>query len=706
MNTRILSQICLVLVFALGVGTSSLMAQTPHKVCGTDELHAANMEDPALKSAHEASERDYVSYMENFDENGQRTAGVVKTIPVVVHIVQSSAIETVTDAEVMSQLEVLNEDFRRMVGTPGEGNGVDTEYEFCLASIDPSGCPTTGINRLINPGLAYHQQSDAYQFKGLIQWNPYRYLNIWVPRTIETMSGVGQVIGYATFPTQLNSQPNLDGVVIHSEYFGRNASPIYGGRTATHELGHWLGLYHTFQGACSGATASNCNAGGDGVCDTPQAFEPNFGCPSINSCTDSPVDDPDQIENYMDYSNGTCQDMYTQGQKTRIDYFVSTFRSNLVSAANMTATGCDGTVSPGCAPTAEFSADVINACVGQTITFSDLSSGPASGWNWTFNGGSPSTSTAANPTVTYNAPGIYSVSLVASNALGNDTESKPGFIKVSAPGLPPLTEGFESVTTVPADWYRDELIGTSPWTIVNGVGYTGNKAMMVNNYAQGNAGAFANLTTSVVDLTSAPGAQLDFWYAYKRYNGFQIDTFQVRVSSNCGASWNTVWQEGGLYLPTVAGNAIVSQWQPTAQSQWRNIVVDLDSFAGEPDFRIQFKVISADGQALYLDDVNLTGLVATADPNALDWSINVLPNPVSDRFRVDFELPIYSEVRFTLLDLQGRTIFSELSEELAPGQHAIPFEGAAIESLASGTYFLRAESQAGVSTRKIVRMGE
>jgi len=692
----------LALLASLG---STLTAQT-HHVCGSDELRDQNLQqNPQLRAIEEASERRYVDYINNIP--GSPSGRVVKTIPVVVHVVQSSAVVLLDDAEIQSQIDVLNEDYRKMAGTNGDGSGVDTEYEFCLASIDPNGCPTPGINRLVNPAQAFHDRNDPFSLKSLIQWDPNKYLNVWVPRTIEGNNGLGSVIGYATFPSGMLLQPELDGIVVHSEFFGRNSSPQYLGRTTTHEVGHWLGLFHPFQGGCSGATAATCASSGDRVCDTPQSAAANFNCPNNNSCTDTPTDLPDMIENYMEYSDGTCQDMFTQGQKDRMDFHVQNFRPTLVSAANLTATGCDGTVSPGCAPTAAFASDVTNGCVGQAITFSDLSSGPATGWNWTFQGGTPATSTAQIPTVTYAQPGNYTVSLEATNNLGADTETITGYIEITEADINPVEESFEGILFYPQGWFTTETNGTPTWTLNSAATSSdGINCMVVENYDAENPGAFANLTSRVFDMSNVITGQLSFDYAYKRYNGFQIDTFAVRVSDDCGSTWQTAWSESGVFLPTIGGNAIASGWSPTDTAQWKTITVDIDSMVMmQPDVRFQFRVISANGQNLYLDNIRVTTtLVNSPEAASPNWSVSVHPNPFQDELNISYELVKGTDVHFVLTDVNGKVIMDRATGKQAPGVYSLT-DQTQYGDLPSGIYFLRVDSDFGSVTKKLVKMG-
>jgi Pregnancy-associated plasma protein-A/Secretion system C-terminal sorting domain len=260
----------------------------------------------------------------------------VLTIPVVVHIIHNGDAvgvnENISDEQVLSQITVLNQDYRRMSGTPGFNEnpvGADTEVEFCLAQRDPNGLATTGITRH-NYSQGDWTVADIDEIiKPQTQWDPNLYLNLWVVNEIN-MEFFGMMIpgikGYATFPSASGLEglegeqdiANLGGVVIGHKFFG--SPEVYAGgtydndqvrgRTASHEIGHFLGLRHIW---------------GDGDCtmddfceDTPEAASATEGdCPSgQDTCPDSPG--LDMVENYMDYSSEGCMNVFTQDQKDRI----------------------------------------------------------------------------------------------------------------------------------------------------------------------------------------------------------------------------------------------------------------------------------------------------------------------------------------------------------------------------------------------------
>jgi len=291
--------------------------------------------------------------MNQWQANAANQRSVI-TIPVVVHVLYKEEEENIPDLQIYSQIEVLNEDFRLLNENveyiPGEFEGfaADTEIEFCLASIDPNGMPTTGINRVptdydcIGNIFSVKENGKARMLYsvlgGVDAWDTEQYLNIWVGNTCKSFLGVATNIALQDFA------PQEDGIVLAYNAFGNNCNssevaPYHLGRTATHEIGHFFNLSHPW-GTC-GATDP------DGVADTPPQAEPYFGCPSYpsNSCGSS-----DMYMNFMNYTDDVCMAMFTKGQKERMMATLAGPRNGL-------------TESVGCAllsPTLPFSSEAIN----------------------------------------------------------------------------------------------------------------------------------------------------------------------------------------------------------------------------------------------------------------------------------------------------------------------------------------------------------
>ncbi len=297
----------------------------------------SNFDLNTMKSQEPARYQRYID-LENFTSRfasgignaGERLSDLngVITIPVVVHVLhQGEAVGTgrnISVAQIQSQIDVLNEDFRRLnadrTNTPAAFAGVasDPGFEFRLACQDPNGNATTGILRRQTSRANYTVTLNANQtvnetatgikmtaIAGEDPWPTSRYLNIWVC----TLNG--GILGYATFPADFAANPNVDGVVINTTSMGRVGNvvaPFHRGRTATHEIGHWLNLRHIW---------GDANCGDDQVGDTPTQQTSNFGCPAFPRRTCGNTTNGDMFMNYMDYTNDLCMNIYTAGQRTR-----------------------------------------------------------------------------------------------------------------------------------------------------------------------------------------------------------------------------------------------------------------------------------------------------------------------------------------------------------------------------------------------------
>lgn len=413
------------LVFLLAAMASGLFAQhdlhhthdhAPGEPCGTmPYLEMMKASDPGLEARMESMEKQTQAWIAQNAHRLKQTNNVI-TIPVVVHVVYATSAQNVSDQQIFSQIEVLNRDFRRL--NPDTGNtpsvfkpvGADPGIEFCLASRDPQGNFTTGITRTPTTNTNFTTFNNAVKYDvtgGKTAWNTSEYLNMWVCNI------QGTVLGYAQFP---GGNPATDGVVIDYQAFGTMGSaqnPYNGGRTTTHEIGHWLNLYHIWGddgGACTGT---------DYVGDTPNQGSEYYGCPSFpkTSCGTQ-----DMFMNYMDYVNDNCSNLFTQGQKDRMQAAINIWRTGL-----LTSGGC--VTQP---PQALFAVDRRETVPGCGVSFTDQSVGSVQSYFWQFEGGSPATSTSPNPSnIVFSQPGQWQVSLVVSNVMGSDTLLIPAYITVS-----------------------------------------------------------------------------------------------------------------------------------------------------------------------------------------------------------------------------------------------------------------------------------
>lgn len=262
----------------------------------------------------------------NLTGNTSKISSEVIRIPVVVHVIrnrESNSIEdtNISDQQVFSQIKVLNEDFNRIEGTNGYNNssvGADMQIEFVLATSDPNGFPSSGINRVYYPKNSFNINDGSPDIPLLCSqsyWDSEKYLNIWVANLSDGFLGRSEFPGADYDGLSVEDPPkNIDGVIISYKAFGSqigtSTSGLYSyGRTTTHEVGHWLGLIHTWGDEFCGT---------DFVEDTPQTENPNLGstCNDLFSyCQGKKTQN--MIENYLDYSPDLCMNIFTIGQKNR-----------------------------------------------------------------------------------------------------------------------------------------------------------------------------------------------------------------------------------------------------------------------------------------------------------------------------------------------------------------------------------------------------
>lgn len=275
--------------------------------CGTMEnLAFLTQNDPNLAENMERIETHTSQWIAANNSAGK----AVITIPVVVHVVYKTSAQNISDAQIQSQINVLTQDFRRAnadaSNTPSffAGIAADVQIEFCLAVRDPNGNASTGITRTQTSSSSFSNNNYVKynNYGGKNAWPASAYLNLWVCNLS------GNTLGYGQFP---GGSAATDGVVISYRYFGSGGSaqyPFNKGRTATHEVGHWLNLRHIW---------GDSYCGNDYVSDTPTQKEDNAGCPSFprSTCGNS----SDMFMNYMDYTNDACMNMFSVGQSSRMN---------------------------------------------------------------------------------------------------------------------------------------------------------------------------------------------------------------------------------------------------------------------------------------------------------------------------------------------------------------------------------------------------
>lgn len=355
-----------------------------HRTCATHDLYLQEVQaDPSILTRRAAMEQQIQRWISsNTVQRSQGGGQTIITIPVVVHVLWYNVNQDITTAQILSQIDVLNQDYGLMnpdtnlvpaAFKPLVGN---VQFQFCMATTDPSGNPTNGIERRqttvtrIGNGNRYYQTSQG----GLNIWNPNSYLNFWIC----DIDG-GSTLGYTYLPGTVNSAK--DGVVIDWQYWGTIGTvtpPFNKGRTATHEVGHWFNLEHIW------ADEPNCSMD-DYVSDTPQQKGENYGCPNYPQTTQSggrcsTADPSAMFMNYMDYTDDACMFMFTPGQAARMQASLNFSRAGLFNSL-----GCNSPsgISPASPPvhcfvhpnptSGEFEIDGIPSATQVSVNILDVS---------------------------------------------------------------------------------------------------------------------------------------------------------------------------------------------------------------------------------------------------------------------------------------------------------------------------------------------
>jgi gliding motility-associated-like protein len=388
------------LVFFCFLG--SVAGQTPTvDNCASTQVMNKWLHSPLNKQIHEQVEQKILEYKRTHPNNNQ--PNIVVTLPVVVHIIHNNGSENISDAQVIQGIQHLNQAFAN-TAPYDPSDGVDCQIQFCLAKRDPNGNATTGITRNISTLTNMNMDTDDIAVKNLNRWNPLCYINIWLVNEICNSGGCG-VAGYAYFPSAHGSA--VDGIMQEARWFGSTSGNSV---VQIHEMGHYLGLYHTFQGGC---TNNNCLTDGDRVCDTPpDQSTAGVGCNGvINSCSTDALsgfttDQNDLTRDYMDYGSITCFSMFTQGQADRMNWHIQNVRSSLLN--------CMSCLDPCPAPvTANFTSPGATVNAGSSFIFTNTSTN-ATTYEWYVNG--VLTSTATNFNFTFTTIGTYTIKLIAKSS--------------------------------------------------------------------------------------------------------------------------------------------------------------------------------------------------------------------------------------------------------------------------------------------------
>lgn len=709
------------------IGSSS--AQQNSWCASMDVLHQQMANDPTTKLQYD----NYIQYCKDNEFNyrlNDFNRGISDTIyiPVVFHIIHNGDVigasggENISDAQILSQMDAFNKYFsmtnENAADIPAEFKpfATATKIRFCLAITDPSGNPTTGIIRH-NLGAADWEQNDIDNtIKPSTIWDRNKYLNIWSVRPGGTMASSG-VLAYAQFPPPWGGAANTDGLVARYNTIG--AGNGFGlmanynkGKTLVHEVGHWLGLFHIW-GDDNGKCAGQSGAGSDNIGDTPDQADQYFGFPTYpqNSCGKS-----NMFMNFMDYTNDDCSSMFTIGQVTRMQSILDNGRNSLKSVASRCFKSLDLSIEKTIQPSN-------TVCLGNikplllvknkglsditTVTFNYAVDGNWNTYPWTGLIPALGSTTISLPTITGLGNGAYTFEAIITdvNALGadntasNDTSNVAFSVVDAGPGFPsPYTEDFESGFFPPSDWTIENPNSDAvTWNEKTGLGsYSlSNTCIWINNYGYATNPNTPNVRKDAfvlqdLDLTSIPGTNLSFDYAYAK-RGVKTDTLLVSYSLDCGLTWNSIWKSGGAALAT-STNETILPFLPES-NEWKTVTIPLSYLGGQQKVRFKFENFTGWGNALYIDNVNVKQDNTGIDDKSYKVNVSVFPNP--GNAIVTVKLPdnhLFEQIQ--IVDALGRTVKTQTIID--------PISLVRVSDLAEGVYTINLFSAQGTQSEKLV----
>lgn len=685
-----------------GLALIMATASFAQRNCGTsaheDYLNQQDRKRAEQRARYEAQLQQWAANNPTANKSQQ-----VVTIPVVVHVVYNTSTQNIQDAQVQSQIDVLNADFTRTnadaVNTPTafQTAASSPQIQFCLASVDPSGNPTNGIDRKSTTVTSF-TTDDKVKFTaqgGADAWDVTKYFNIWVcPLS-------GGLLGYAEFPTGTAS--NTFGVVSGYNYFGDTltvSAPFNKGRTATHEVGHCFNLRHIWGDDGSGCTGS------DQCTDTPNQAGASYGCPGFpktDAC--SPSSPGVMYMNYMDYSDDACMNMFTADQSTRMLAIVNNAPYNSLTTSTVCASsplqqddaGVPSILSPSgtlCGASSVAPSVVIknfgSATLSSAIINYQINGGAVQTYTYTGSLASLASATVSLPSVAVTT-GTHTLSVYTTQPNGNtdgnsanDAATPVVFTVISTGAALPLVEGFEGTTFPPAGWTRNNADGATTWARTTSAFKTGSASMWMDNWNYNASGQVDEMTAPAVNLSQGSSPVLTYQVAYRLYSDPNVtpnysDTLNILISTNCGQTWTSLGKKFGSSFTTVSPVFSTALFTPTS-TQWRMESVSLSGYSTATAAFLKFKHTTDYENSMYIDDINIS-YSSGISANAALAGFHVYPNPSSNgKFFVDIKPNTVQKL--AVYDVLGTQVFS-LNERIPSGVYELT-----LDHLANGTYLI------------------
>src|SRR5690554_291150 len=655
-------------------------SQEPYP-CETDQINSELFKNsPALQEKIIQSKNELEAFTESFVQQASSDrSDATYIIPVVFHIIHDYGLGNISDAQIHDGLWLVNEQFRKLnadtvdIVNDFKHLASDTKIEFRLAQLDPDGNCTNGINRIFSPLT----NAGGHVIKDLIQWPPNQYLNIWVANVVGT-----NLAGHCIMPPVADTIPEWDGIAIQHSYVGSIGTSSPNKKTVlTHEIGHYLNLYHIWGGNnvpgfyyLPVGNASNCDHD-DGVADTPNTIGWSTCNLTANSCGETL---PDMIHNYMDDSY--CSVLFTEGQKQRMHATLNSpiaNRNNLWTESNLIATGVIDGTNHFCKVNIAVDQRII--CTNESVTFTDFSYNGVSSREWTFTGGDITTSTDSLVTVSYSTPGTYSVSLSVSNGTETIDSTFTDFIQVVDNQNNPTVfmESFENEANFQNRWFVEPTNNPIFFKRIN-YGKNSGYSIYIDNY-NGIDNMEYGIFTSPIDTRNMTSLGLSFDYAYAKISTSFNEKIFIEFSKDCGKTWFTRKQ---ISLHSAFSIESDDPFFPN-QDHWihREESININNYQVE-DLMIRILFSADKGNNLFIDNVNISDISELSiGKESLNQQLKVYPNPAKEYLTIALE-DAFLEGEIQVIDLYGKVV----SEITVQNSSQIQLD---VRNYSAGSYFVK-----------------
>jgi PKD repeat protein len=688
----------------------SVWSQHDHFNCGSHHKEAElHMLHPEIETAY----KDMRRMVNNLAKSNDSTI----VIPIVFHVVHLYGQENISDQQIYRQVQILNEDFQKLNADTiniipfFQDRAGNANIRFELARFDPFGECSNGINRYFN-----FETLNGDDYTKLNPWPRTRYLNVWVVRSMEN-----GVAGYAYYPSSVEGVGFWrDGIIIRHNFIGDTGTgSVMNSRALTHEVGHWLGLAHTWGSTNNPGLLNNCLSD-DGIEDTPNTI--GWTTCNLNGMTCDNV--LDNVQNFMEYSY--CSNMFTEGQANFMRTILNSTlsgRNALWNEHNLDMTLGDLNLPHACNPIADFNTNIRLVCMNTPIQFTNFSwriAGDAT-YLWEFPESNTPTSTAFNPTVTWSTPGWKTVRLTVTDSQGTHTKTESNYIFISPDYqdyVGPQTLTFDIENSAQYLVFNPEN-NEARWNVENSVGIGGSRGIILRNvsphtdflpftneffYQNRLGGKIDEFITPSFDLSNTSNVNVSFFYSAAT-NATAVsdmtERLRIFVSTNCGQTWNLRQTLTGMDLINNGTGHL--NFIPNNNSTWSESTFFLTANQTTGNVRLKFEYTASDfSNNIVIDNIRISGILSIENLENDFSDILVYPNPVSANEPIFVNIPENLEnITLHVYNGVGQEIFS-LDETIISGQTQVQLNQ--YNHFTQGVYYLSFSDQIRSHTVKLIVM--